>query len=238
MAKQRAEKQPVPQPKKTPPIQERIPEPASATTPIKTAALQPTKKLEAAIPQAPEIKSKPPAVKQNAVATTPQPKSQPKSTTPIATPQPIAAPVNKASDNPSSKQFTPEPELVAVAAVKIAEPPAVPASRVKDAPELIVPVTAGQPASQLASQPANTLASEPDNLPGAQKPALSKPGVSKPGISKPGISKPGISKPGARKKTKRKPANKWALPVIGGLGAVCVLLGNPAVGRFHPNLLM
>ena len=29
----------------------------------------------------------------------------------------------------------------------------------------------------------------------------------------------------ARKKAKRKPGNKWALPLIGGLGAVCALLG-------------
>ncbi len=34
-----------------------------------------------------------------------------------------------------------------------------------------------------------------------------------------------MAKPTARKKAKRKPANKWALPVLGGLAGLCVLLG-------------
>ncbi len=60
--------------------------------------------------------------------------------------------------------------------------------------------------------------------------------------SKPTINQ-ATNQPRVRKKAKRKPGNKWALPLIGGLGAVCALLGiliasgvlKPRAGKVSPK---
>ncbi len=63
---------------------------------------------------------------------------------------------------------------------------------------------------------------QPKQLPSITKP---QPAAAKAGPTKSNPVRPVASKPGMRKKVKRKPANKWALPITGGLAGVCALLG-------------
>ncbi len=141
-------------------------------------------------------------------ATSPQPKSLPKLSPAVVKPQPATATVSKASVSPEAGQLAREPKSVE--------------------PQLETEVPVNEPEN---SDEAGIQAAAPESVEQylgnlvLPKPSAAKLESSKSKLGKTSLAGPSANKPGVRKKIKRKPANKWALPVIGGLAAVCALLG-------------
>lgn len=161
-------------------------------------------------------------------------------TTATSNPQPAAetARKNVASDNtqlsaksisePAGK-LAPKPvgqtskHLVKAAVV---EAEARPEENIKTS-DVVSPIAAAATTSPVGSsatqQPSST---EPEPISAVTtSPKVAKPTSDKSVSNKARSATPAGIKAPVRKKVKRKPTNKWALPVIGGLGALCALLG-------------
>lgn len=211
---------------------EKAPEmPVSATAPQQAVAPKLEPKAEAPAPQlvkgAPQTTNQPlPAAPANKVAAGSKPAPTIKPTAPPNTsPLPTAATVVNTA-KPAAHSVAPDMREVAPKqAAKVQTiPTAVPPDIIQNASEVIAAKSnEPPPATVVAAQIESQIA--PSGTPSTATPTAGNPNISKPGVTKPIVSKPSVSKPGVRKKVKRKPANKWALPVIGGLAGVCVLLG-------------
>ena len=213
VAKRRAETKPALVPEKLVPASE-----------VKqTVAPKSEKKEVAAAPQlekaAPQLVQATPVNKVAAVAKT-QPKSEPRLSPATSKPQSADSIANKVSEPVQADiSKSNSKESTQATAAKVREdipsqttPKAIPTESIQDEDDVIVPELK---ASKSASGVEGTNQTEPSNT---------APEVLKPTVSKPSVTKPTANKAGVRKK-KRKPTNKWALPVIGGLGCVCALLG-------------
>lgn len=205
--------QPQVPPNPRPPVQpaiQAIPQPIPQ--PVAQPTLQPTPPL---------------AGSTSAAAVTSPLQSAPKSSPSVAKAPTIVGPVSKATEKRPEKAIsqptTPKLQPSDPQAAVVVEQPIAPEIRPQSGHE----VDASQPVNHSESQSAGGMLStnQPAAQPIADQPIASNPIIANPTVAKPSTTKPISSSPAKRKKIKRKPTNNWALPVIGGLGAVCVLLG-------------
>ena len=113
-----------------------------------------------------------------------------------------------------------QPEVKATDVKPAAKPQLKPEVLVKASVENLVEAEAAQ--SQVA-EPVRTAQVEPATNVAAVN--LNPAAANESEFVVPQVTRKPVAKSGNRKKAKRNPANKWALPVIGGLVATCLLLG-------------
>ncbi|MDX1927780.1 MAG: hypothetical protein SFV81_14755 [Pirellulaceae bacterium] len=235
--KRRGQTQPVAAPVQATPVQ---------AAPVQSAPAKPVPATEPQQAVAPKLEPHIVTPAPQLAKTVPQPTSQPTPAAPAnkVTAASKPAPTINPTAPPNTSPLPTAATLVNTARSAVPDIPAAPkqAAEVQATVAAIPQVMVQQATEEIAAKsnetPPATVAAKIDSTPATNTPAtnnpainnptnpnVNKPGVAKPSVSQPGLVKPGVAKPGVRKKVKRKPANKWALPVLGGLAGVCVLLG-------------